>query len=225
MIPTCGPTCLHAVYHYFGYDLPLQQVIDEVHTLEGGGTLAVYLGLHALEHDFQATLYTYNLQVFDPSWFTSWTDLRAKLKEQLRYKHGKKFQQASQAYREFLAHGGIIRFEDLTHDLLRRYLKQEVPILTGLSATYLYNCARELAIGDKQEYDDVRGESAGHFVVLTGYSQRTRTVCIADPLRPNPVSENEQYEVSMSRLICAILLGILTYDANLLLITPSAGRY
>lgn len=45
---TCGPTCLHAVYDYYGDRLPLDQVIGEAGRLEDGGTIAVLLGCHAL---------------------------------------------------------------------------------------------------------------------------------------------------------------------------------
>jgi hypothetical protein len=65
---TCGPTALHAVYASFGLDLPLEQVIDEVHFLEDGGTLAVFLGIHALKRGFHARIHSYNLRVFDPTW-------------------------------------------------------------------------------------------------------------------------------------------------------------
>ena len=66
---TCGPTCLQAVYRYFGDDLPLEQVVAETPSLAEGGTLAVLLGCHALRRGYQATIYTFNLDVFDPSWF------------------------------------------------------------------------------------------------------------------------------------------------------------
>jgi hypothetical protein len=68
---SCGPTCLHAVYRYFDDDIPLQQVIAEVPTLEDGGTLAVYLACHALLRGFKATIISYNLQIFDPTWATA----------------------------------------------------------------------------------------------------------------------------------------------------------
>ncbi len=218
---TCGPTCLHAVYRHLGYEIPLTQLIQEVTSLEGGGTLAVYLGLHSLKQGFDATLVTYDLQVFDPTWFADKRpDLKAKLIEQLQHKKDPKIQLASNAYIEFLNKNGNIRFEDLTAALLRRYLKNENLILTGLSATYLYSCAREQEVNNRMVYDDIRGEPVGHFVVLTGYDQETHTVWVADPLRPNPMSPTAQYSVNINRLICAIMLGILTYDANLLIIKP-----
>jgi hypothetical protein len=108
----------------------------------------------------------------------------------------------------------------LTAGLLRKFLKRSLPVLTGLSATYLYNCAREYAVGKSLVYDDIRGESTGHFVVLAGYDRKKRTVLVADPLKPNPVAESQDYEVSIDRLICAIMLGVLTYDGDLLIIEP-----
>ncbi len=47
---------------------------------------------------------------------------------------------------------------------------------------------------------------------------------VADPLETNPVSGSISYAVSIDRVICAILLGILTYDANLLIIEPRKLR-
>src|SRR5271169_3675678 len=66
---TCGPTCLHAVYRFFGDPISLDEVIDGIPQLEDGGTLAVVMACHALKRDFDATIITYNVQVFDPTWF------------------------------------------------------------------------------------------------------------------------------------------------------------
>jgi len=66
---SCGPTCLQAVYAYYGDHLPLARLIDEIPSLETGGTLGVLLGLHALRRGYRATLYSSNLDVLDPTWF------------------------------------------------------------------------------------------------------------------------------------------------------------
>jgi ABC-type bacteriocin/lantibiotic exporter with double-glycine peptidase domain len=66
---TCGPTCLHALYQYYRDEIGLKEVIAEVKSLKSGGTLAVMLGNHALKRGYKASLYTYNLNTFDPSWF------------------------------------------------------------------------------------------------------------------------------------------------------------
>jgi hypothetical protein len=218
---TCGPTCLHAVYTYFGDKISLDKVIGQVKQLKGGGTLAVLLGCHALRRGYRAKLYTFNLQVFDPTWFASGAPaIEERLTAQMKVKKNPKVRTASKAYLDFLRLGGRICFEDLTSSLIRGLLKRSIPILTGLSATFLYRTARETAIGKKLVYDDIRGEPTGHFVVLCGYNMQDRTALVADPLLPNPISNSPIYTVRLNRLICAIMLGILTYDANLLIITP-----
>ncbi|MCB1127597.1 MAG: hypothetical protein KDM81_13975 [Verrucomicrobiae bacterium] len=219
---TCGPTCLHAVYDYFGDSIPLDQVIREVPMLDGGGTLSVLLGCHALKRGYRARIYSYNVQVFDPTWFDlDRPRIIGKLEEQIAQRTDEKLRTASEGYLRFLQLGGELRFNDLNRGLIRHHLNQRVPILTGLSATYLYRCAREF--GPNLDYDDIRGEPSGHFVVLRGYNRDTRTVDVADPLRPNPAArEQQRYTVEIDRVICAILLGILTYDATLLLIRPKS---
>lgn len=217
---TCGPTCLHSVYLYYGKTMPLERVISEVPTLDEGGTLAVLLGCHALKSGFQATVYTYNLLIFDPTWFDSGDSglLTEKLKARLKNRNDRKLRRAIQAYIDFLELGGRLQFEDLTRNLIRRYLIQAKPILTGLSATYLYRSAREI----DSRYDDVNGDPVGHFVVLSSYRPENRRVRVADPLLPNPYSETHHYEIEIDRVICSILLGVLTYDANLLIVEQKA---
>lgn len=216
---TCGPTCLHALYHYYGDELPLQQVIAQSRSLDAGGTLAVFLGLHALQRGYKARIYTYNLEVFDPTWFVpNKLDLVSKLRAQMAVKPAQPMQDVTSGYVEFLKLGGAIEYKDLTKALLRHYLKQGAPILTGLSATYLYQSARE--IPETDEYDDLLGQPSGHFVVLCGYHSKTHLITVADPMHPNPMAPTQYYDVDIDRVVNAILLGVLTHDANLLIIRP-----
>jgi hypothetical protein len=216
---TCGPTALHALYRYYGDTTNVADLIHDVHTFEDGGTLAVWLGIHALSRGYEAILYSCNVQLLDPTWFfESGTDLIQKLSQQLEYKSDVKLVRTSQAFMDFIKAGGVVRLEDLTRDLLRKYLSQGYPILTGLSSTFLYRSARE--VPPTQYCDDVAGIPTGHFVILCGYDKKTKNILIADPLTQNPFSPTRKYEVHVDRVICAILLGVLTYDANFLIIKP-----
>lgn len=220
---TCGPTCLHAIYNYYGDEVPLGQLIKEVPALAEGGTLAVLLGCHALARGYTVKLYTYNLTVFDPTWFQpGGPPIAERLRKQIELKDIPKLRLASQAYLEFLRLGGSLRMEDMTGNLLRRYLKRAIPIISGLSATYLYNEPRESPNGGP---DDVGGTPQGHFVVLCGYDAIERSVLVADPLQPNPLAApNGKYDVDLDRLMCAIMLGVVTYDSNLLVIQPKGRK-
>lgn len=217
---TCGPTCLHAVYRYWGATAPLTDVIERTHKLEHGGTFAIFLACDALRQGYQATLYTYNLTVFDPTWFAPGVDIAERLRLQAAEKrHDARLQRVTEGYLEFLRLGGRLRLTDLSRPLIRGLLRRNLPIITGLSSTYLYRAAREYGPDDTP--DDIRGLPAGHFVVLAGYDREKRSVLVADPYWRHPYSPSHEYWVNIDRLIGAVLLGIVTHDANLLLVHPS----
>ncbi len=217
---TCGQTCLYAVYRYYGDTISFAQIVEEVSQLKSGGTLAVLLANHALKRGYKATIYTYNLNVFDPTWFSNGSKkkLVQYIEAQAQVKKGAKIKTASKAYIEFLESGGNLVLKDLTPRLLRTLLNKQHPVLTGLSATYLYRSARELS-NDNCDFDTIAGKPSGHFVLLAGYEDK-KQIIVADPALNNPFSASLQYHVSTHRLICSILLGIITYDANLLVIEP-----
>lgn len=225
---TCGPTCLHSLYRHYGLeDVSFKQVRSSIRRLESGGTLAEILGCDALRRGFDATIYTYHLQMFDPSWFADDglahdpADLADRLAKQARAKKGdRRFRVSTRAYIEFVRLGGKVKMQDLTPGLIRGYLSDGVPIIAGLSSTFLYRTPREVG----SQHDDIRGEAQGHFVMLVGYDGEAREVLVADPLDPNPPFHTAKYRLDIDRLVNAVLLGILTYDANLLVIRPRAKR-
>lgn len=217
---TCGPTCLHSVYEYYAEGMSLEDVIREVPMLKGGGTLGAQLGTHALQRGYKVWIYTYNLHIFDPSWFQVRLDrdaLLAKLRLEKAAKKGAKLKVAIQAYIDFIEAGGEVKFEDLTSSLISAYLLQGLPILVGLSATFLYKSTRE--VGKYPVPDDVAGEPQGHFVVLTSYNPDENTVMVADPYHPDSLDYGHTFHINMEHLVCAILLGVVTYDGNLVVIT------
>ena len=216
---TCGPTCLHAVYNYWGTDVPLAQVIERIHKLKHGGTFAIFLACDALRQGYQATVYTYNLTVFDPTWFVSGVDIAERLRRQREAKkEDTRVQQVTPGYLEFLRLGGRLRLADLSPPLIRGLLRRDLPIITGLSSTFLYRAAREY--GRHDEPDDVRGLPSGHFVVIAGYDRKKRNVLVVDPYGVHPHGPTHEYWINIDRVLGAVLLGIVTHDANLLVIRP-----
>lgn len=224
----CGPTCLQAVYKYLDHDIDIPTIMKEISSVKTGGTLAVVLGVHALKKGFDVKIYTFNLNVFDPTWFRPKPlpkeELMQKLRLQMEAKTSQKLRFACKHYLEFLSLGGKLVMEDLCHHLLTKYLNQGIPILTGLSSTYLYMASREYVLEEhvettKQVVDDVRGYPEGHFVLIKRYDPDTQMVTLLDPYEKNPYSSDLVYTRSLDHLQTAIMLGVLTYDANLMVIT------
>lgn len=219
---SCGPTCLHAVYRYFDLESDLDRLVVEVPQFEEGGTLAVHLGLHAVRRGLAARVISYNLRVFDPTWWNlAPAELIARLQARIPTLKNDKLRAQHEAYVDFLQLGGEVRFFDLTPEVLARLLEKRVPIITGLSSTWLYQSPREQPDGRE---DDIGGQPVGHFVVVTGWRAETREVVVADPFERNPFNPHGEYHVDVHRFINAVMLGIVSYDANLLMISPRTPR-
>lgn len=212
---TCGPTCLAKVYRYYGLEKSLADIIEETPRNPDGGTLAVNLAIGAIREGFRPTIYPFGLRVFDPTWRRlDGPALVRKLRRRRAAVRSVRLRRALAAYTEFLELGGRIRSQEPSADLLVEILRQGDPILTGLSATYLYRTPREF----EDRYDDVRGESVGHFVVVSGYDPKTDRFVVTDPFRNVPISRTGRYTVPAERLLAAILIGESTYDAVLLVL-------
>ncbi|MFZ4077386.1 MAG: C39 family peptidase [Legionellaceae bacterium] len=220
---SCGATCLQAIYDFYGLHLEVHDVIQEVDRSLSGGTLAPLLGVAALKRDFKSKIYINNLTEFDPTWFkhgkTGNDALIKHLEEQLLYKHDKGLHQVSNAFIKFLKLGGDVCYHTLDVPLIKRYFDQNIPLIVGLNATYLYDCSREVFSQEGgASFDAIRGEPCGHFVVLCGYDETHRHVLVADPNQNNPLTTGCYYKVSSHRLINAILLGVESYDAQILVV-------
>lgn len=215
---TCGPTCLNAIYRFWGEDERLLETIARTWKMERGGTFAVFLACDALRRGYQATIYTYNLLMFDPTWFRPGVDIADRLRGQRALKQDPRLQTLTDGYIEFLSLGGQLRLADLSRHLIRGWLRRRIPILTGLSSTFLYRAPREF--GPQDVPDDLQGTPSGHFVVLAGYDRMKRTVLVSDPYQPHPYGKQHDYWINIDRLIGAVMLGIVTHDANMLVIHP-----
>jgi hypothetical protein len=216
---TCGPTSLHAIYSYFGDTISLEEVIQDVQKVPGGGTVGVHLANHALGRGYQADMWVCNVRHLDPTWFQTKTDIAAKLEARAAAKgllDDPRYGPMVAGVRTFFARGGRAHWRDLTVGAIGDVLRGGHPILAGTNGTYLYQCARETESGP----DDVKGEAFGHFVVVCGYQPGDQTVSIADPLKDNPMTGVQYYRATVARLIGAIFLGTGSDDGNLLVIRP-----
>ena len=218
---TCGPTSLHAIYNHYGYKISLPKLISEIEMLEGGGTLGVFLGLDALKRGFDATIHSVNLEIFDPTWVDlPMNELYHKLELEYTAKKKVKLRIAIKAYLRFIEAGGIVNLKDFKPGLFDRYFKKDIPLITGVSTTFLYQSKREYTNEKNMSvYDDIHGEPMGHFIVVYGENEEKKFL-LADPDSTNPIANNNYYAVERNRLVHSILLGILTYDSLILAVQP-----
>ena len=187
-------------------------------------SLAVFLGMAAMRRGLRARIYSYDLQIFDPTWtHLPREELIRKIRARSPYLTDSKRRGAAVAYVRYLEKGGELAFDELTPALLKSIIDRGHPALAGLSATYLYGFARERwdEVNGKLVDDDVAGEPTGHFIVVSGYDQWGRRLTVLDPSEHVPATPDGRLIVSAERLINSILLGDVTYDAVLLELWPA----
>ncbi len=213
---SCGITCLQAIYNYHGQKTPFDKLQSEIEHFNTGGTVGVNLARHAILYGYSAEIYTYNIKIFDPTWKNLGVkELSAKLKLRQKKSRSQKQKKIIGFYHDFLRKGGVLKFDDLNEALLDKLLAKNQPMICGLSATYLYQNMRETP---NNEENDILGNPVGHFVVVSEWDPKSRHVTIHDPLRKNPISDTGTYRLPFVRFSNAVMLGILTYDENLLVI-------
>ena len=144
-------------------------------------------------------------------------DIAERLVRQREIKSDARLQHVTEGYLEFLRRGGELKLADLSFEMVQGFLMKKMPLLTGLSSTYLYRNSREY--GPEDRPDDLRGGPAGHFVVIAGFDTSNNSVLVVDPYQPNPYTAHA-YWIPADRMIGAVLLGIVTHDANVLVISP-----
>jgi hypothetical protein len=224
---TCGPTCLRKVYDFYGLRVDMDEIVSALERNEDGGTLAVFLGMAARRRGLHARIYSYDLQIFDPTWSVlAPRDLLERVRARDAYLIDEKRKRAAAAYVRFLEMNGELAFDELTPGLLKAIIDRGHPVLAGLSATYLYRFARERwdHASMRLVQDDVAGSPTGHFVVISGYDYWGRQLTILDPSEHVPGSDSGRVQVESTRLINAIMLGDATYDAVLLELWPAEGE-
>ncbi len=214
---TCGPACLHSVYRYFGLEIGLSELTSAISVVPGGGTFSVMLGLDALRRGYSADIYTADVQLFDPSWFSRATNLAERLRAQAGVKSDPKLLQATAAYVEFVEAGGRVHLSDMDLELLQGFFQRGLPVIAGLNATWLYQTVRD---HPETHQDDDLGLATGHFVVLHGIAADGGELVVADPYLHLPWPGSHSYRAPARRVLNAVMLGIMTFDAKLLVLTP-----
>ena len=213
------------MYRYWGDQEPLQTIIARMYRLEQGGTFAVFLGCDALRKGYGAAIYTYNVTVFDPTWFTRNVDIAERLTKQREVKSDERLQVATSGYLQFLQLGGRLRFADLSQVLVRallrfRLLQRSAALHLSVRVLNPDGSSSSPGISDMGQ----SGHGTQDYAMAGSFSRARRHVLVVDPYQPNPYGEAHEYWISIDRVVTAILLGIVTHDANLLVVYPRRKR-
>ena len=185
----CGPTCLKEVFDFYNYKIDLKTIIKGTKSEKKYIDWDYKLGLFALKCGFKVDVYTLTTDIFDPTWYNFKKDVLLKqLKKRLNFvsKNNKKdvkdgyiwwwYKPALESIIKFIKAGGNIKFVPISKNLIIKLLKKGIPIIAPLNSTLIYKIRRVY----RNNFDDIKGEYVGHFIVISGYDSRKDKFILVD---------------------------------------------
>lgn len=191
-ITTCGQTALSILLSHFGEvinPLKIEQNVPQVQDKNGQnmGTITQHMATWCIDKGYNVSLYTFDCQVIDQSWFGLGKD---ELVEKLRQREegwtvpslGELWtKEYARSYKEFIQHGGNLHItRAVTSELLYKLLENG-PILPCLNFNTLYGVPKSRRLNNQEAVDDdINGVAINHFVVIYGNNE-DGNLLIADP--------------------------------------------
>lgn len=214
-----GAETLRGIYAYYGEDISMDDLVVSTTRFSNRRLRPLALAIDALERGYAVTVHCCDTRIFDLSWMGL---VSSELKEKLEYHKSKAdsvhLTQTFDAYIQILEKGGTIDLSEINRAVIRKAVELKAPIIAAVSATHLFHSKREyLDSKDRPVLDDAKGKTAGHLVAVTAWVGKEIT--LHDPYLANPITGKAKYKVYISRLMRSILLGVLSYDAQMVVIT------
>ncbi len=131
------------------------------------GTWSPYIGIYAMKLGYNVEIFTYDVSLFDPTWFNlSNKSLIKKLKIAIKKIKDKDKKFGVRGYIDFLREGGKLTFKIPTKKILIKFLKKKIPPMAFVNSTAYYKRKRkDFKAGKRSEF----GEVGGHCIVISGY--------------------------------------------------------
>jgi len=206
----CGPVCLLNVYNHFKIKTSLEKIMTELNVTEENPTHLPQLARHLANNKLKTLFISSNPHTVSPNWKGKNKDaIIPMLKEWILLNYNHEWQRAALFLLFYLQEGGEILITDMTTEIIDKYLALGYIIVTCLEQSWLWDKRKILG---KQEYDDVKGNARGHFVII--YGEENNKYLVSDPF-PTRLKEREGiYSVSKDTM----LVSTLTWGAQILAI-------
>ncbi|MBD3362355.1 hypothetical protein GF362_01395 [Candidatus Dojkabacteria bacterium] len=202
----CGPSCLQAIYKYYGKDLKLKMILEDLHIDKDTSTYVSQLARHLNTNHLSTTLISSNPFVVSPDWKAKPKKVVIKeLKEWILH-HFNKGKVENIWIKEalyllfYLQEGGNLKISNITTDLIDKYLEDQNLILCCLAENWIWGKRK---ISKVVEYDNIKGHVNGHFVIV--YDKNKGDYQISDPYPTSIENKEGLYAINKEELLTATL--------------------
>ncbi|GBE19956.1 MAG TPA: hypothetical protein ENG87_00210 [Candidatus Pacearchaeota archaeon] len=202
----CGPTSLSMILNYYRKNYSEKQVIDNLEIglikKEDLGARAVDLALLAKKFGFDVICYSYNMELYRPSFSRlSKPGLISEIKKLLQKKHSASNKAVLKTTIKLLENNADFKIKMPSIDDIIKFLKKGIPVILAVNAKILFEVEK------LQGFPKIPN-NMGHFIVLTGF--------VDDIFYYNCPYYGESKKISKDKLFFALSNNILDSSAYLI---------
>jgi len=206
---TCGPLCLLNIYNHLGVETTLEKILKDLKINDSKATYITQLSGHVQKMGLKAVLLMSNPFIISPEWKDlPRKNIIEKLGKWLVYSKSLKSKSDTQVRSlknaeylvSYLKNGGDLRIVDLTTKLMDDFLDRRYILLSCLEQSWLWEKRK---IKNKAEFDDIKGQARGHFVVV--YGQSGSDYKVSDPYPTGLPGKEGLYEINKDKFLVSSL--------------------
>jgi len=198
----CGSVCLLNIYTYFNIPKSLEQILIELNIGQADTSYLPQLARNCNDQKLDTIILSSNPHTISPTWKDKTREeIIAMLKKWISHNSNDGWLKAAIFLLFYLQEGGNIKIVDLSTSIIDTYLNKGYIILSCLEESWLWEKRK---IDNKVEYDDTKGHTRGHFVVI--YGKENDNYLISDPYPTGLPNKEGLYQVGKQKLLVSTLL-------------------
>ncbi|MBP9691018.1 hypothetical protein KBD81_02965 [Candidatus Woesebacteria bacterium] len=194
----CGLVCLEMIYKLRKMKRNVSEILKAFDFIEDGmSTYAPQLARDLNAQNLKTYIYAMNTRIMPPSWQgLESQDLINNLKKWVVHHKEHDWFMHNLHLLFYLQEGGSIELKMYTLEDMKRMLDSGSIILICLDEVWLHDHRK---VEKKTEYNNITGDTHGHYVLVVGYNQDM--LQIADPYPNNSISQKGLYMVSAEKIL------------------------
>lgn len=199
---TCGPSSLTNIYAHFGKEVGLEKILNDLKVKDDETTYLPQLARHIQQNGLATQVLSSCPFNMSPDWKDlDKSSLIENLKAWTTHHHKNPWIKDALFLLYYLEEGGRVNLVDLSTKLIDEELTKGNVVLCCLEESWLWGKRK---VSNVVEYDSIRGEPRGHFVVV--YGQKDDEYLVSDPYPTNLPERQGLYSVSKDKLLVSVLV-------------------
>ena len=198
----CGPVCLLNVYKHFRIKKSLDEILRDLKIDDKITTYPAQLATHLIGSGLKTVFINSSPFVIYPSWSGKPSKTIAdRLQKWIKLNKSDRWLKNSRHLLSYLNKNGEIMIIDLTTEAIDNFLDKGYLLICCLEESWIWG---ERKIPNTNKFDDVKGKTRGHYVIL--YGKDKNNYLVSDPFPTGLKNREGLYSLDKAKLLVATLV-------------------